>query len=97
MKNDSPGSHKKAVAICNVENCKREDFTQNVFGQWVDLIGGQSRVARVLGVDRTTIYRQMLKEYPDPLFYYIMKTNLKNAELIKEIKRLENELKNALD
>lgn len=56
------------------------------FESWVNALGGASRVAGVIGVDESTIYRQMQKGIPDPPYLTIMRISLKNAELQRRIK-----------
>ena len=63
------------------------------FAVWVESVGGVMRVSRLLGVNKTTIWRQMEKKEPDEIYLAIMKLSYKNMELGKENIKLKERLK----
>lgn len=82
----------KRTMKINVEGSEREDTPNTDFGNWVDSVGGVMRVCRILGVNKTTLWRQMEKDKPSPIYLAMMKLSLKNADLVKENDNLKKEL-----
>ena len=69
------------------------------FGQWVQECRGPTNVARIIGVNESTIWRQMQKAEPDPVYMTVMRENKKKVEAKQELYALRSEnrkLKNLL-
>ena len=74
----------KNLANCNVSGSIKEACPGTEFGDWVDSVGGPKRVAKILGVNESTLWRQMQKDQPDQIYINMMKLSKKNASLIQE-------------
>lgn len=70
-----------------------ETLPDTDFAVWVESIGGVMRVSRLLGVNKTTIWRQMEKEEPDEIYQAFMKISYKNMKLGSENIKLSERLK----
>ena len=60
---------------------KPEELPDTDFAVWVESVGGVMRVSRLLGLNKTTIWRQMEKENPDEIYQAFMKLSYKNMVL----------------
>ena len=68
---------------------KPEELPDTDFAVWVESVGGVMRVSRLLGVNKTTIWRQMEKRMPDTIYQAFMKLSYKNMALGNEIIKLK--------
>jgi len=86
----------KVGANCNMEIVggeTSEELPDTDFAVWVESVGGVMRVSRLLGVNKTTIWRQMEKDIPDEIYQAFMKLSYKNMALGNEIIKLKEESK----
>ena len=86
----------KVGANCNMEIVggeTSEELPDTDFAVWVESVGGVMRVSRLLGVNKTTIWRQMEKDIPDEIYQAFMKLSYKNMDLGNEIIKLKEESK----
>ena len=70
-----------------------QELPDTDFAVWVESVGGVMRVSRLLGVNKTTIWRQMEKDIPDEIYQAFMKLSYKNMDLGNEIIKLKEESK----
>jgi len=67
--------NKSQVANCNTSE---EDAIE--FEKWINSLGGTNRVANVMGVDRTTIWRHMTSGKIPKVWFRFMKMSQELAE-----------------
>lgn len=71
---------------------ENEELPDTDFAVWVDSLGGVMRVSRLLGKNKTTIWRQMEKDSPDKIYQAFMKLSYKNMALVAENIKLKQQV-----